>query len=108
MAESFTYYDEADMRFGYRATEGLPRIVKEAVNNWLVRSLGENWCELTTRGEVELPWFPGVLLAPLLRWQLGWLGKQTMAELVCYVENGRSHPRKQKQLEKMGKRPFPA
>lgn len=100
VTERFTYYDEKAMRFGYEATEGLPSFVHSAVNNWSVRPLDPSRCEVTARGEVELPWFPGFLVAPMMKWQLGRLGKQTTEEFKYYVENGRPHPRKQKQLEK--------
>lgn len=100
ITETFTYYDEATMRFGYAATEGLPRFVKSATNNWSVRRLDDNHSEVTALGEIELPWFPGVLLAPLLKWQMGRLGQQTTEEFKYYVENGRPHPRKVKLLAK--------
>ena len=38
--ESFMYYDEQSMRFGYQATEGRPWFLKHAENHWVVRSLG--------------------------------------------------------------------
>lgn len=92
--ERFTYYDEANMRFGYAAIAGLPGFMQRAENNWSVRALTPEQSEVQIRGEMELydPW--GWFLGPLLQMQMGRTGKRTIEELKYYIETGQPHPRK--------------
>jgi hypothetical protein len=92
--ETFTSYDDQGMSFSYEATEGRPWFIKHAENHWVVRSLGPSTSEVEARAEVEVSLFPGVFLAPLMRFQLGRTGIQTFEELKHYVERGQVHPRK--------------
>lgn len=96
--EQFTYYDESARRFGYIAAEGLPSFISRAENNWSVRSLGPDISEVTMRGEIDFPVFPGLLLMPIFKLVMGRKGKQMAEELKYFVENDEPHPRKQKQL----------
>jgi hypothetical protein len=102
--ETFTSYDEDGMRFAYEATEGRPWFIKHAENHWRVRALGPSTSEVEAHAEVEVPLFPGVLLAPLMRLQLGRTGAQTFEELKYYVERDQIHPRKLKAQQKRGQK----
>jgi hypothetical protein len=102
--ETFTYYDEQSMRFGYEPTEGRPWFVKRAENHWVVRSLGPDTSVVESRAELEMNLFPGVFLAPLVKLFMGRVGAQFSEELRYYVEHDQPHPRKlraqQKQMQK--------
>jgi Polyketide cyclase / dehydrase and lipid transport len=102
--ERFTYYDEPSMRFGYQATEGRPWFLKHAENHWVVRSLGPNTSMVEAQAEIDVSFFPGWFLAPLLKLQMGRAGVQLLEELKYYVERDQPHPRKlkaqQKQMQK--------
>ncbi|HEY6408159.1 MAG TPA: SRPBCC family protein [Ktedonobacteraceae bacterium] len=102
--ESFTYYDEQSMRFGYQATEGRPWFLKHAENHWAVRSLGPNTSLVEALADIDVSFFPGGFLAPLLKLQMGRIGAQSLEELKYYVERDQPHPRKlkaqQKQVQK--------
>jgi hypothetical protein len=102
--ETLTSYDERAMRFAYEATEGRPWFIKHAENHWMVRSLGPSTSEVEARAEVEVSWFPGVFLAPLMKLQLGRVGAQTFEELKYYVERDQVHPRKLKAQQKHGQK----
>jgi hypothetical protein len=52
------------------------------------------------QAEVEVSLFPGVLLAPLIKLQLGRTGAQTFEELKYFVEHDQVHPRKLKAQQK--------
>ena len=99
--ETFTYYDEADMRYGYLATRGLPFFIEHAENNWSVEALSPTQTKVEFRGEVDLKPFLGIIFAPLFKWQMSRIGAQLAEELKYYIEEGEPHPRKQKQLAKM-------
>jgi Polyketide cyclase / dehydrase and lipid transport len=98
--ESFMYYDEQSMRFGYQATEGRPWFLKCAESHWVVRSLGPNTSLVEARAEVDVSLFPGLFLAPLLKLQMGRTGVHTFEELKYYVERDQVHPRKLKAQQK--------
>lgn len=86
--ETFTYYDEGAMKFGYEATAGLPFFLKTAENNWHVQHLGPNESQIKTWAVVETKHFHGLLLAPFFKWQINRVGGQTMKELKYYIEEG--------------------
>ena len=94
--ETFTYYDEQSMRFGYEPSEGRPWFIKHAENHWAVRSLGPQTCLVESRAELDVAPFPGVFLAPLLKLFMGRVGAQFFEELKYYAEHDQPHPRKLK------------
>lgn len=101
--ETFTYYDEGAMRFGYEPTAGRPWFIRHAENHWAVRSLGPQTSLVEARAELEMNLFPGVFLAPLLKLFMGRVGAQFAEELKYFVEHDRPHPRKLKAQRKRTK-----
>jgi hypothetical protein len=98
--EIFTYYDEQAMRFGYQPTEGRPWFITRAENHWMVRSLGPQTSVVGSRAEVDMPFFPGLFLAPLVKFFMGRVAAQFFEELKYVVEHDRPHPRKLKAQQK--------
>ncbi|MDP9311123.1 MAG: SRPBCC family protein [Chloroflexota bacterium] len=92
--ERFTSYDEAAMRFAYTATAGRPVWITRAENNWAVRARGVDACVVEARAELEVPAFPGMVLAPFLKLQMGRVAARLFEELKYVVEHDRPHPRK--------------
>ena len=64
--ESFTYYDEQAMRFGYKAIGDLPWpwLLKSAENNWRVHLQEPDTSMVEFRAEVDVKLLPGLLLLP--------------------------------------------
>ena len=92
ISESFTYYNEEEMRFKYEVTNGLPIFMQAATNDWQVRSVDENRSELEINGEVTLkPW--AFFLFPMFKMQLSRTGKLLLEELQHYIQHGEPHPR---------------
>ena len=94
--EIFTYYDEHTMRFGYEPTEGRPWFITRAENHWRVRSLGPQMSMVESRAELDMPLFPALFLAPLVKFFMGRVAAQFFEELKYVVEHGQPHPRKLK------------
>ena len=94
--EQLTYYDEKELRFGYWLTKGNPFFINSAENNWTIRATGSNQCMVEAHGVIDLKPMPGLFIAPLLKFQMKRLGKQTIEELKYYAENDQPHPRKLK------------
>lgn len=100
--ETFTRFNEEAMQFSYEATDGMPGFMEKAENNWSVSPLNANQCTVEARGEVDVKAFPGVILIPFLKWQMGRIGKQTMVELKYFAENDQPHPRKAASMKTEG------
>lgn len=93
--EVFTYYEEENMRFGYKGTK-IPWFIKSAENNWSVRSLGKDRSVAEFLGKVELNAFLALLVKPYFEK----LGRRVLEELKYYAEKDETHPRKNKALQK--------
>jgi hypothetical protein len=102
--ETFTSYGEDAMHFAYEATEGRPWFIQRAENHWTVHALSPSTSEVEAWAEVEVSLFPGVLLAPLLKLQLGRVGAQTFEDLKYFVEHDQVHLRKLKAQQKQGQK----
>ncbi len=103
--ETFTYFDEEQMRYGYRAS-GLPWFLTKAENNWSVRALSADRCVAQAQAEMELLFLPGLLILPIFKVQMRRLVNETMEELKYYAEQGQPHPRKLLAQQKaLGRRP---
>lgn len=107
--ETITHFDEKSKTFSYKAdASGMPGFVKGLGNTWSFRKLGPNKTEVAMRIQVDLNAFPGALMAPLMRAQMGRVGKITLEELKHYAETGQLHPRKVRALKKAERAPAPA
>lgn len=92
--EQFTEYDEANMRFRYRAVAGLPTLIRQAENIWSVQPLTADSTRIEICSELELNRVVGWCLGPILQWQINRIGKATLEELKYFIEEGQPHPRK--------------
>ena len=107
--ETITHFDEADKYFRYQADiSSMPFFVKGLANNWRFRSLGPEKTQVDMKIELELNTFPGTLMAPVMRAQLGKTSNIILEELKYYAETGEIHPRKLKALKKAGRTPATA
>lgn len=93
ISERLTYYNEGEMRLKYVATEGLPRFVRSAQNDWTVNPIGADRSELTIRGEIDLRPFPGIFLYPFMIFQFKRAGKIILDDLAYYLDHGRARDR---------------
>lgn len=98
--EVLTRYDDEARCLTYYASKGLPFFISQAENNWCVTSLGAQRCRLSAQANVVMKVFPGVLLAPVFRVVMKRKGAQMFEELKFYVEQGRPHSRKIRQLRR--------
>jgi Polyketide cyclase / dehydrase and lipid transport len=96
--EVFTHYDEATMRFGYKAISGLPASFKSVRNNWSVWALSPSQSVVHIDPEMEVHFLTGILLNVFRLPLKKLLGDRTLQELKYFVENDTVHPRKLKEL----------
>jgi hypothetical protein len=93
--ETIIRFDEAGRSMSYRA-DGLPGFVAEAVNNCSVIAQGPNRSVVAMRADFRPKGILGVIMVPLLKFQMGRLMREATEELRHYVETGQPHPRKQR------------
>ncbi|MBS1966574.1 MAG: SRPBCC family protein [Chloroflexi bacterium SZAS-1] len=98
--EHFISYDEAGMRFSYAAADGRPRFVAQAINSWSVQPISSERCTVQARAVLEISALLGILLAPLLRYQLRRVSARSFEELKYYAEHDQPHPRKRAAVQR--------
>ena len=107
--ETITHYDEKKKHFRYKADiSSMPSFVKAIANNWSFRYLGSKKTEVTMKMELDLNAFPGTIMAPMMRLQMGRQGNILLEELKYYAETGKVHPRKTQALQKAERQAVPA
>lgn len=97
--EALTHFDAQGMRFTYDAKKGLPSFILRASNTWCVEALGPKQARVTAQAQMVLKRLPGMLLAPIFKYQIRRLGQRTFEELKYFIEHGEVHPRKRKLLQ---------
>ncbi len=101
IAETFTDYDEAGMRFTFRAT-GLPSFITLAQNTVEVRPAGPGRAEVSLSISMETNTI-GKVMGPMFAIRLKNALDTFLTELKSYAEAGELSSRKQKQLAKAGR-----
>lgn len=93
------YSDEKHL-LSYQVAEGMPSMVKNAVNTWQLVDLGNNKTGLTMQMELEVGGLMGTLMKPMMKMQMGKMATDTAEDFKYYVESGLPHPRKVKAMKK--------
>lgn len=93
--EVFTYYDEENMRFGYKGTV-MPNYIKSAENNWKVIELEPGKSIAEFNAHVDINPLIGLLMKPYFNI----IGPRVLEELKYFAENDKPHPRKIKKNKK--------
>ncbi|MBV7340088.1 SRPBCC family protein [Chloroflexi bacterium TSY] len=97
--EKIETYDERRHSFTY-VIEGMPSFMKRVANTWTLERLSDSQTRLTMSMEAELSFFPGMLMRPLMGPQSRKALDLNLEEIKHYIETGKPHPRKVKQIAK--------
>lgn len=98
--ERLVAFDRSNYTLTYIADQGLPVIFISAQNTWNIKPISADACEITANAIIELKWWAkplGLLLPALMAKDFGIVGE----ELKYRIEEGRSHPRKQRKVSKL-------
>ena len=87
LTEELTEYDPSTRRLTYRAVHGMPAFVTDARNTWQALPRPGGGTTFTMQADVQVAGI-GRLVAPLLRVQLGRIGRRTGRDLKTYAETG--------------------
>ncbi|MEM7716033.1 MAG: SRPBCC family protein [Cyanobacteria bacterium P01_A01_bin.68] len=100
--EQIHTYDESSKTLAYDAKgDKMPFFVKRLANNWTFTPLSEGKCKVDMRMEIGLLPVFNLLMAPMMRIQMGGVIEQIIEELSYFAENGTPHPRKLEAQQKL-------
>ncbi len=93
--EQIHTYDESRKTLAYDAKgDKMPFFVKHLANNWTFTPLSGGKCKVDMRMEIGLLPVFNLLMAPMMRMQMGGVIEKIIEELTYFAENGMPHPRK--------------
>lgn len=93
--EDIVTYDEQKMKLAYSATgDKMPFFVKQLVNNWSITPVNANRSRIDMRLEMDLLPVFNLIMAPMMKMQMGKVLEESIEELKYFVETGKPHPRK--------------
>lgn len=99
--ETLLDYDDGNHTLAYEATGSkMPFFVKRLTNRWSLSAAGSASTRVVMVMQLHL--MPGfsLVMGPMMRRQMGGVGRDAIEEFKHYVETGRPHPRKQAALAK--------
>lgn len=99
LKEKLLSYSDNTHSLEYEIIDGLPSMVKKGTNSWSLASVGTNKTKLTMEMNMDISGFIGTIMKPMMKMQMGGMGKQFLEEFKYYVEKGNPHPRKIKALK---------
>lgn len=106
VTETVVAYDDPNRSLTYQA-QGMPSFVTTARNTWIVTPLDNNRCIVTLDAQFDTR---DIIGAPA-RWvtliQLGRTSRHLGGDLRHFVEEGTPSPRKQRQLQRVGRQNRP-
>jgi hypothetical protein len=100
LKEKLLQFSNENHSLSYLAYEGMPSVVKNAVNSWRLQSLGAKESKLQMKMDIKLGGFMGIMMQPMMKMMMSKMGNELMEEFKYYVENGQPHPRKVKAMKK--------
>ena len=100
--ESLVEYDAAQRSFTYEITKGLPGFVVSARNVWSHETLAGDRTRLTMRVVMQVKGIIGTVMSGPMKSQMGKVLENAQEELKHFVETGKPHSRKARQISKHG------
>jgi len=92
ISEEFTAYDEKGMTFSFKGVI-TSKVFSKVISTNSVTAIDKNTSKVTTTPDVDLKVF-GILMYPLIRWNLGKLLTQGLMDLKYFAENDKPSPEK--------------
>lgn len=100
--ETILRYDDQRKMISYNAKgDKMPFFVKQLANNWTFTPLAGGKCKVDMCLEISLLPVFNLLMAPMMRMQMGGIINQIVEELTYFAENGTPHPRKLEAQQKL-------
>lgn len=98
--EKVIQYSDDKHLLSYQVAEGMPSMIKNAINTWQLFSLGNGKTQLKMKMELETRGIMGALMKPMMKMQMGKIATVSADDFKYYVENENPHPRKIKAIKK--------
>jgi Polyketide cyclase / dehydrase and lipid transport len=103
VTETLVTYDDASRSLTYEAA-GMPSFVTTARNTWTVTPLDNDSCIVNLDAQFDTRGVVGTLARWAMLAQLGRTSRQLRDDLRHFVEHGTPSPRKERQLQRAGRR----
>lgn len=97
--EVIRVFDPAGYHLAYEVIEGFPGFVKSGVNNWRLKSMGQQ-TQVDIHFIAETQGLLGVFMGPMMKLQLGRVFDAVLDDFKVYVETGQPSLRKAKENQK--------
>jgi|CXWL01.1.fsa_nt_gi uncharacterized membrane protein len=98
--EKLLSYSESEHKLSYQVYEGMPKMIKNAVNYWTFVSTPDGKTKVISHIEMRVGGLMGSMMKGMMKRKMTKLQSEVVEEFSYYVENGTPHPRKIKSNNK--------
>lgn len=91
--ERLDAYNPEEYSYTYSVTTGLPPILKNAKNSWIIKPLGQHHCNIQSHAALELKFWLKPM-SSLLKIHIQRDVTKAFEEMGHFIETGEIHPRK--------------
>jgi hypothetical protein len=98
--EKLVKFSNEEHLVSYTVPEGMPAMVKYALNTWQLTSLGQDKSKLQLQVDITLGGFMGIMMQPMMKMMMGRMGTDLVEDFKYYVENGQPSAKKIKAMKK--------
>lgn len=98
--ERIIQYSDEEYLLSYEAAEGMPSMVKNAINTWQLFKIDNSRVKLIMKMSLKVGGLMGFLMKPMMKRQMVKMATVTAEDFKYYVEQGQPHYRKVKAMKK--------
>lgn len=98
--EKIIQYSDKEYLLSYQAAEGMPSMVKSAINTWQLFEIDNSRVKLIMKMSLKVGGLMGFLMKPMMKMQMGKMARVTAEDFKYYVERGLPSSRKVKAMKK--------
>lgn len=98
--EKIIQYSDQKYLLSYQVLEGMPSMVKHAINSWQLFVIDDAHVRLIMKMELTVGGIMGFVMKPMMKMQLGKMATATAEDFKYYAEHGLPHNRKVKAMKR--------
>lgn len=101
--EKIITFSEANHTLSYQVVDGMPSMVKYALNTWSLTSVDANKTRLKMTMGLTVGGLMGAIMKPMMKMQMGSMATKTADDFKHFVETGKASEAKLKAIKKFKK-----
>jgi len=98
--EKLLSYSNLEHALTYQITDGMPSMIKDAINSWKLDSINHKTTRLTMKMNLKMDGIIGFLMKPMIKMQMTKMANGITEDFKFYVENGKPSKAKIKAMKK--------